>query len=126
MADSRVALLTTGGVHLNGDVAFDMRDPAGDPSFRQIPADAQAGDLTITHNYYDHGDADKDINVVFPIERLQELADGGEIGAVSPRHFSFMGHILPPHLETLIQTTAPQAANLLKQDQVDIAILTPA
>jgi D-proline reductase (dithiol) PrdB len=126
IAQSRVALVTTGGVHLKTDAPFDMRDPAGDPEFRQVPADAAAADLTITHDYYDHGDADKDINVVFPIERLRELAATGEIGSVNRRHFSFMGHILPPHVHTLMNTTAPRVAHLLKQDNVDIAILTPA
>jgi D-proline reductase (dithiol) PrdB len=125
-ARSRVALITTAGVHLKRDVAFNMRDPAGDPTFREIPADAAAGAWTITHNYYDHSDADKDINVVFPFERLRELAARGEIASISPRHFAFMGHILPPHIHTLIHVTAPRVARLLKQDGVDIAILTPA
>jgi D-proline reductase (dithiol) PrdB len=123
---SRVALVTTAGVHLKSDTAFNMRDPAGDPSFRPIPADAVPGSWTITHNYYDHTDADQDINVVFPFEVLRDLAQQGEIGSVNSRHFSFMGHILPPHIQTLIHRTAPQVARLLKQDQVDIVLLTPA
>ena len=124
--ESRVALVTTAGVHLKSDSPFDMHDPAGDPSFRPIPADAAPGSYTITHNYYDHIDADKDINVVFPFEVLRQLAASGEIGSVNGRHFSFMGHILPPHLHTLMHKTAPQVARLLKQDRVDIVLLTPA
>jgi D-proline reductase (dithiol) PrdB len=123
---SRVALITTAGVHLRQDEPFNMRDPAGDPTFREIPADAAAGSWTITHNYYDHTDADKDINVVLPFERLRELARRKEIGSIGARHFSFMGHILPPHLDTLMKRTAPQVARLLKQDKVDIVILSPA
>ncbi len=126
VSKSRVALITTGGVHLKQDPLFDMRDPAGDPSFREIPAEAAESDLTITHNYYDHSDADKDINVVFPLERLRELAATDELGSVNHRHFSFMGHILPPHIETLINDTGPQVARLLQQDAVDIVLLTPA
>jgi len=123
---SRVALVTTAGVHLTGDTPFNMRDPAGDPTWREIPADAASGDWTITHNYYDHTDADKDINVVFPFERLRDLAAAGDIGSVNHRHFSFMGHILPPHLNTLIKHTAPEVARKLKHDGVDLVILTPA
>lgn len=126
ITQSRVALITTAGVHLKSDPPFNMRDPAGDPSFRQFPADAAQGDWTITHNYYDHTDADRDINVVFPFEQLRELAYLDEIGAINTRHFSFMGHILPPHIHTLMHTTAPQVARLLKQDAVDIVLLTPA
>ena len=69
-----IALVTTAGVHLIGQPPFDMDDPEGDASFREIPSSAPAGALTITHNYYDHRDADADINVVFPVERLQDLA----------------------------------------------------
>ena len=123
---SRVALLTTAGVHLKGDSPFNMRDPAGDPTFREIPGDAAPGAWTITHNYYDHSDADIDINVVFPFEVLRDLEQTQEIGSINHRHFSFMGHILPPHIHTLMHQTAPQVARLLKQDGVDIALLTPA
>lgn len=126
VARSRVALVTTAGVHLKSDPPFNMRDPAGDPGFRQIPADAAPGSYTITHNYYDHTDADKDINVVFPFEVLGQMAASGEIGSVNHRHFSFMGHVLPPHIHPLMHKTAPQVAHLLKQDGVDIVLLTPA
>jgi D-proline reductase (dithiol) PrdB len=123
---SRVALVTTAGVHLRSDQSFDMRDPAGDPSFRSIPADLAPGQWTITHNYYDHTDADQDLNVVFPLERLRELADLGEIGSAAAHHYAFMGHILPPHIHTLMHATAPQVARRLKQDRVDAVLLTPA
>jgi len=124
--ECRLALITTGGVHLTSQVPFDMTDPAGDPSFREIPADTVPSDLTITHNYYDHSDARKDINIVFPIERVRALATAGDIGSVNHRHFSSMGHIMKPHLETLITETAPRVASMLKMDEVDIVILTPA
>ncbi|MCJ8502626.1 glycine/sarcosine/betaine reductase selenoprotein B family protein [Desulfatitalea alkaliphila] len=125
-AQSRVALVTTAGVHLRHDPPFNMRDPAGDATFREIPAQSTPTDLTITHDYYDHRDADRDISVVLPLEPLNALAAAGDIGAVNRRHFSFMGHILPPHRRTLVDDTAPRVAELLKADEVDIAILTPA
>ena len=103
-----------------------MKDTAGDPSFREIPADTQPADLIITHNYYDHSDADKDVNIVFPIERVWELKQSNEIGDVNYRHFSFMGHIMQHHIQTLIEDTAPRVAAALKSDGVDIVILTPA
>ena len=59
----RLALITTGGVHLRSQTPFNMADPAGDPTFREIPASTSPNDLSITHNYYDHADADKDINI---------------------------------------------------------------
>jgi len=126
ISTSRLALVTTSGVHLKSQKPFDMQDPSGDPTFREIPADTRSSDLTVTHNYYDHADADKDINIVFPIERVQELKQSNEVGDVNYRHFSFMGHIMHHHIKTLMKETAPRVAAALKSDNVDIVILTPA
>jgi len=123
---SRLALITTGGVHVKTQTPFDMQDPFGDPSYREIPGNMPAGNLIITHNYYDHADADKDINLVFPIDRLRSLEQSGEIGAVNHRHFSFMGHITNCHVDTLVRETAPRVADALTQDKVDAVLLTPA
>ena len=94
---SKVALLTTGGVHLVSQPSFNMLDSDGDPTFREIPSNASVHDLTITHHYYDHRDADKDINIIFPLERVHDLKTEGDIGEVNHRHFSFMGHIKGRH-----------------------------
>ena len=122
----RLALVTTSGVHLLSQLPFNMKDPAGDPTFREIPADTSPENLTITHDYYDHSDAEKDINIVFPIERVLDLKELGDIGEVNRRHFSFMGHITNHHVDTLIGDTAPRVASALKTDGVDIVILTLA
>src|SRR5512137_51069 len=80
-----IALVTTAGVHLIGQPPFDMDNPEGDASFREIPSSTPAGALTITHNYFDHRDADADINVILPIERLKELEAEGFIGRIARR-----------------------------------------
>ncbi|HEV8440680.1 MAG TPA: glycine/sarcosine/betaine reductase selenoprotein B family protein [Methylomirabilota bacterium] len=123
---SRIALVTTAGVHLRTDPPFDMGDPDGDPSFRTIPSDADARGLTITHKYYDHGAADRDINVVLPLARLRELLAEGRIGGIAPRAYSFMGHIDGRHLATLVERTAPAVAARLHADDADAVVLTPA
>ena len=124
--ECQVALVTTGGVHLRGQSPFDMDDKEGDPTFREIPSWADPKDLMITHNYYDHRDADQDINVVLPIERLRELQAKGIIGGIAPRHFSFMGHITGRHLGTLVKRTGPEVARLLREDGAEAVFLTPA
>src|SRR3712207_8512419 len=40
LSESRLALVTTGGVHLPADTLFDIDDPSGDCSYREIPAGA--------------------------------------------------------------------------------------
>ena len=126
LKDAHVALVTTAGVHLKSHPPYDMKSKEGDPTFRQIPSGTPVNDLMITHNYYDHRDADQDINVVFPLDRLKDLESEGVIGGVAPRHFSFMGHILGHHIDTLINQTGPEVARMLKTDGVDAVFLTPA
>lgn len=126
LRESAVALVTTGGVHLRSDPPFDMDDPDGDPSYRVIPVDAPRERLTITHKYYDHAAADRDLNVVLPLDRLRESHAAGRIGGLAPRVYSFMGHIDGRHLRTLIERTAPDVAARLAADGAEAVVLTPA
>jgi len=121
----KVALVTTAGVHHRDQMPFDMNSPDGDPSFREIASETPIADLTITHDYYDHRDADKDINIVFPVERLNELCDYAIIGSVAKTHYSFMGHITGEKVDVLIKQTAPEVARRLRAEGVDVVILTP-
>lgn len=120
----RVALVGTAGVHVREDQPFDVRNSLGDPSFRVIPGDVPFDQLHLSHGGYNTRKAREDVNCVFPLERLRELAGEGRLGSVSSRHFSFMGYI--PISDLLIEKTAPEVANLVKEDHVDLALLVPA
>jgi D-proline reductase (dithiol) PrdB len=122
---SRVALVTTGGIHTKDQKPFDMSDKNGDPSYRMIPSNIGMAQLRITHDYYNHKDALADPNLVVPIEPLERLLHQGHIGSIGPRVVSFMGHIMGEHLQTLIQVSAPEVALALKDDEVDAVFLTP-
>lgn len=125
LARSRLALVTTGGVHLRSQPGFDMLDSRGDASYRVIPPATPAAELTITHDYYDHSDADRDLNILFPLALLRELAERGVIGGLGSG-YGFMGHIEPPHVETLLRRSGPEVARLMRQEQIDAVLLTPA
>ena len=125
LVETTVALITTAGVHLKTDEPFNMSDKSGDGSFRVIHSDVQLGDLSITHDYYDHTDADRDINIVFPLERLRELTADGIVGGVAKRHYGFMGHVENEQIEKLIRESAPKTARMLKEDGVDTVLITP-
>ena len=125
LASSTIALVTTAGVHHREQQPYDMHDPDGDPSFRELDLERPLGSLMITHDYYDHGDADRDLNVVFPVERLREMAAAGEIGGLARWAYGFMGHVTGPHLETLKRRAAPEVAALLKKDRADAVLLAP-
>jgi D-proline reductase (dithiol) PrdB len=121
----RVALVTTGGLVPPGLAPFDDAVRGGDFSSRLIPGDVDMASLTESHRSesFDHTGVEKDKNLAFPMDRLRELAAAGEVGSIAPRHFSFMGSLTAPG--RLIKTTAPAAADLLVEDQVDIALLVP-
>jgi D-proline reductase (dithiol) PrdB len=123
---AKIALVTTGGIHLKNDEPFDMDDRDGDPSYRVIPSSVPEDGLTITHNYYDVRDALKDPEIIFPLQTLLSMEKSGEVGQVNSRHFSFMGHIQGRHLSTLLEKSAPQVAASLNEDGVGAVILSPA
>ena len=74
---------------------------------------------------YPHDDADLDINVIFPIERLQELAAEGLLGGLTKNFFSFIGYNMGP--ERFERTVAPEIADAVAmEEQADAALLAPA
>ncbi|NNG01315.1 MAG: hypothetical protein HKM93_18130 [Desulfobacteraceae bacterium] len=121
----RVAMVTTAGLHHSHQTPFDMTDPDGDPTFRRIESPTIIQDYLITHDYYNHKDAERDINVVFPIQRLMDINRAGVIKGVADSHYSVMGHIDGRHIRTLVEDTAPQIARHLVSDRADIVLLTP-
>lgn len=125
LAEASIALVTSAGVHLKRDQPFEMENPEGDASFRVIPGDTALRDLTITHDYYDHRAADRDLNCVFPLERLRELAAAGKIGRVAPRHIGTMGHILGAEERRLVSAAAPAIAKLFVEDGIDYVVAAP-
>jgi D-proline reductase (dithiol) PrdB len=125
LSECKLALISTAGLHLAGQAPFDLKFQGGDFSFRELPASVEVQKLKISQRSsdFDRQGAEEDRNVVFPLERFRELAERGEIAALNYRHFSFMGSITAPG--RLISNTAPQVAQLLREDQVDAVFLTP-
>lgn len=118
LEESSVCLVTTAGVRRRGDTPFHLE---GDTTFRVIPGGASTGDLTFDDTHYDHGCVDKDLNCVFPIDRLAELADERRIGAVAERHFSIG---FTQALRELRQTTVPALAHEVDKERPDVVLLT--
>ena len=81
LAESKLALVSTAGLHLRGDKPFQ----GGDPSFRAIPSSANASDVIQSHVSigFDHTGFYRDINLAFPIDRLRELEEQRVIGSLS-------------------------------------------
>ena len=120
LTEACVAIVTTAALHGPGEA------PArgGDPSFRVITGGAE---LRLGHESpnFDRSGWLYDTNVVFPVDRLRELADAGVIGAVATRHLSFAGNQQPETLSTIALDSGPAAAKLLREHDVDVVVLTP-
>lgn len=125
LCEARVALVTTGAVHLPSQPPFDVEKKGGDFSFRVIERDADVSSLGIAHrsDAFDPAGFRADRNLGFPLDRLREMEARGAIGGLAPRALSFMGSISAPL--RLVKETAPAAADLLEEDGADVAFLVP-
>ncbi len=115
-----VAIVTSAALHRPDDEAFTNTDT----SYRVIDrADRQ---LVLGHwsPNFDRSGFTMDLNVVFPIDRLEELAAAGVIGDVAPRHLAFAGN-QPDDVATIRMDSGPAAAQELLADGVDVVLLTP-
>lgn len=123
LAESRVALVSSAGVHLDDQPAFHVETVAGDPTYRLIPDDVDLGRLRFTHTHYDTASAEEDPNVVFPLDRLHEAAAEGRVGSPSPIHIGMMG--FNPDPTRIADETAPAVVEVLGEAEVDVAIMVP-
>lgn len=119
LSECTVALVSTGGVHLESDPPFRLD---GDPTYRVIPRGAAPGDLAISHQAYDRTDALRDINLVFPIERLREMEEERAIGRLAREHYGFglMGSA------RRLMPAIREVAGRIRDAQVDLVLLVPA
>lgn len=120
---AEVMLITTGGVHRPDQPPFDMSDSRGDTSYRWIPSGTDT--YQITHDYYDHRDADRDINCLFPLPLARRLSESEMIGSLTDHHLSFMGHIEDPLVPELVNERLPELWTEL-EDRPDLMVLSPA
>ncbi len=120
----RVAMLTSGGVSRKDTPAFNPQ-ARNDLRLDAVDRDTSPHFFAINDDYYNHADAERDINCIFPIERLRELASDGEVGEVAPHHYSgFMGRT---YIRTaVVNEAAPALAQKLRDESVDAFVLVPA
>ena len=119
LKDMTVALVTAAGIHLKKDKRFNM---AGDTSYRVVPNDSGTQNMMVSHGGYDNSDVNKDINCMFPVDRLNELVDEGFIKAAAVNHYTFMGG--GGNQEVFTDETGPEIAEKLRTECVDAVVLT--
>ena len=119
LREARVAIVSSASLHHEDDADFAPTD-AG---YRVLHADRR--DIVVGHwsPNFDASGVAADLNVVFPIDRLQEMAAAGEIGSVSDVHLAYAGNQFD--LAQIRMDGGPAGAALLASHEVDVVLLTP-
>jgi D-proline reductase (dithiol) PrdB len=117
----RLALVTSAGLHRRGDRPFGP----GEQTYRVIPSDTPTADIVQSHTSlgFDRVAIMRDINVTFPIDRVRELVGRGEVGGLGPSSYSFMGALRDS--ARLESETGPEVARRLRDEGVEVVVLTP-
>ena len=129
LSESKLALLSTAGLSMQGDAPFDMdferKHPTrGDPSWRALRVDATASTVDANHLHIDTSYIERDLDVALPLARAQELVAEGRLGALAETHYSTMGYQGNDTREQE-QKSAPEIAARMLSEQVDLALLAP-
>jgi D-proline reductase (dithiol) PrdB len=120
LKSAKVAIVTTAALHLEGP-GYEL----GDSDYHFESLSSAARNLKLGHHSvnFDRGGFAADINVVYPIDRLEEMADRGEIGSVAENHYSFAGNQSASVSEIRLDS-GPACAKKMLDEHVDVVLLT--
>ena len=121
LAACRPAIVTTAGLHRRGDRLF----TPGDQTYRVIASHTPTVDIIQSHTSigFDRVPTMRDVNISFPIDRLRELTARGELGGLGPSCYSFMG--AQREVARIESETGPEVGRRLRDEGVDVALITP-
>ena len=123
LIQATVALVTSAGLAAPGQPRMDGANIEGDYTIRLLDADLPTGELTTWHTHFDTAAAREDLNVVYPIDRLKELAAEGVIGRVAPVGVSFMGYF--SNVFRMRDEVVPAVVEAVREAEADAAVLVP-
>ena len=121
LSESKVAMVSTAGLHLRGDEPFGV----GDQTFRVIPSNTGTSEIIMSHYSigWDHTGFYKDLNLAFPMDRLREMEQASAIGSMARDFYSFMGAQREPR--KMLEETGPDVARRMKAEGVDLVFMVP-
>lgn len=115
--ERRVAIVSSAGILRRGDKPFSWH--ARD--YRILPKYDR--DLVMTHIAvdFDRTAWQQDLNSILPLDRLDEMAQSGEIGSVAEDHYAFLGSTDPVNMAS----SASEVAARMRDDNVNTVFLVP-
>ena len=123
LSDASVALVTSAGIAQGEQQAMDGANIEGDYTIRELDIDSPVSTLHVWHTHFDTAAAQADINVVYPIDRLKELAAAGFIGGVASPAVSFMGYF--SNVFRIRDEVVPAVVAAVRRSGADAAVLVP-
>jgi D-proline reductase (dithiol) PrdB len=119
LRDRRVAIVSSAALIPRGDQPFAV----GSAEVRFLPSTVPANDLLISHVSinFDRAGFQRDVNVVFPVDRLRELAADGVIAGVADTHYTVMGSTDPVGMAH----SADRMAEQMRREGVESVVLAP-
>lgn len=119
LSDATVALVTTASLHHPDQEDFAPTDTG----YRVL--DGSRRDYVTGHwsPNFDAAGISFDLNVVFPLDRLDELAAAGTIGRVADQHLAYAGNQFD--VSTVRLDSGPAGGKWLRAQGVDVVLLTP-
>lgn len=129
LSKARLSLVCSAGISLKSDPPFDMErekvEPTwGDPTFRNIPKGTKEMDIEINHLHINTTYIKEDINVMLPLNRMEEFAQENVIGELAPTSYSFYG--FQWESTEFLTTGIRPMIEKMKDEAVDAILLTPA
>ena len=124
LSQMRVALLSTAGLFAKKDQPpFDAENIEGDWHHRELSTELEPAQLEIAHTHFNHQSAQEDLDSVYPIHRLRELAAGGVIGELAETAYSISGYCL--QADKLVRQTIPAIVQGMQDEGVQAALFIP-
>lgn len=136
LSESRLSLISTAGVFVEGDDPLGPSGPTQEEAAKQIddflrkppilstiPKTTLPDRIRVRHPGYDIRGALKDYNVTFPLDHLKALEAEGVIGELADDLYAFVGAASQLRL---LKDTGPKWVELLKSKEVDATLLVAA
>ncbi|MDQ6673718.1 MAG: glycine/betaine/sarcosine/D-proline family reductase selenoprotein B [Chloroflexota bacterium] len=123
LGESSIALVTSAGITQAGQPPMDGENIEGDYTLRLLDIDTPVLELRIWHTHFDVTAANQDINVVYPVDRLKELAVEGTVARVAAPAVSFMGYFT--NVFRVRDELAPAIVEAVQESGADVALLVP-
>ena len=122
LAESRVAIVSTSDIKLRRDDPGEV-NLFGVGNVYSLPSDLAVERLHSRQEHFDqHATTLDDVNAFYPVERLREMVEAGRIGSLGAR---FHGVYTAYSQRKTTEADAPEVLKRLKEDEVDVVLLTP-